>query len=126
MRGKLAFVPGGYGGIGAAVSRALAKAGAKVIVAGRDMTKASRLARQIRGIPLQLDVRASHAPDVVTATAQQRWGRIDVLVNNAGATALLPLAEATAAQINDLFDLNVTAPSVLTKPPPCLSALYPG
>jgi NAD(P)-dependent dehydrogenase (short-subunit alcohol dehydrogenase family) len=40
---------------------------------------------------------------------------VDVLVNNAGAALLLPLAEATGETINDLFDLNVTAPSLLAR-----------
>lgn len=43
----------------------------------------------------------------------QRWGRLDVLVNNAGATAVMPLAEADAQRITDLLALNVTAPSLL-------------
>ncbi|MEV0704164.1 SDR family NAD(P)-dependent oxidoreductase [Saccharopolyspora sp. NPDC050389] len=45
--------------------------------------------------------------------ATSQWGRLDVLVNNAGATKVMPLAETTADGIASLFVLNVTAPSLL-------------
>ena len=59
LKGKTAFVPGGYGGIGAAISRGLAQAGAKVVIAGRDGRKAAALAKKIgrgaRGVALDVD-----------------------------------------------------------------------
>jgi hypothetical protein len=47
--------------------------------------------------------------------AIDRWGRVNVLVNNAGATAMIPLAEITGPRIAELFALNVTAPSLLAR-----------
>ncbi|MFF9458586.1 SDR family NAD(P)-dependent oxidoreductase [Streptomyces flaveolus] len=47
--------------------------------------------------------------------AIERWGHLDALVNNAGATRMMPLAETTAAGISALFELNVTAPSLLAR-----------
>lgn len=44
-----------------------------------------------------------------------RWGQVDVLVNNAGATKVMPLADTTDAGVRELFDLNVTAPSLLAQ-----------
>lgn len=49
---------------------------------------------------------------VSVATAVDWWGRLDVLVNNAGTTAVMPLAETERSVITGLFDLNVTAPSM--------------
>jgi NAD(P)-dependent dehydrogenase (short-subunit alcohol dehydrogenase family) len=80
LKGQVAFVPGGYGGIGAEVCRTLAAAGAKVIVAGRDLAKARKLAKEIRGIPLHLDVR-----DAASIEAGLKpFRRIDIFVNCAG------------------------------------------
>ncbi|HEX3792090.1 MAG TPA: SDR family oxidoreductase [Pseudonocardiaceae bacterium] len=61
------------------------------------------------------DLCAEGAPDAVVRAAVDHWGTVDVLVNNAGATAVLPLAEATATGIENLFRLNVTAPSLLAR-----------
>jgi NAD(P)-dependent dehydrogenase (short-subunit alcohol dehydrogenase family) len=51
----------------------------------------------------------------VIRTAVQRWGRLDHLINNAGATAVMPLAEAEKQTIVDLLALNVVAPSLLAR-----------
>lgn len=59
------------------------------------------------------DLCATDTPREVIAAAAARWGRLDVLVNNAGATNVMPLAQTTADGITGLFDLNVTAPSLL-------------
>jgi NAD(P)-dependent dehydrogenase (short-subunit alcohol dehydrogenase family) len=82
LKGKTAFVPGGYGAIGAAICRGLAAAGARVVVAGRDGRKAAALAgklgRGARGVELDVeDVDAIRA-----AVAGQP--RIDILVNCVG------------------------------------------
>ena len=82
LRGRTAFVPGGYGGIGAAISRGLAKAGAKVVIAGRDGTKARELAKRIgrgaRGVGLDVE----DVPAIRDAVDGIR--RVDILVNCVG------------------------------------------
>jgi NADP-dependent 3-hydroxy acid dehydrogenase YdfG len=62
---------------------------------------------------LPLDLCEEGAADTVVATAVEWWGRIDILVNNAGVTAVMPLADTDRSVITRLFDLNVTAPSML-------------
>ncbi|MEV4410803.1 SDR family oxidoreductase [Catellatospora sp. NPDC049609] len=109
-------VTGAGSGIGRATALAFARHGAHVLAVGRRLDALEETARRHGGIvPLALDVRAPHAPDAVAAAAEQHWGRLDVLVNNAGAAALIPLAQVTAGQITELFDLNVTAPSLLAR-----------
>jgi len=107
-------VTGAGSGIGRAAAIAFAGAGARVLGVGRRLDALEDTARRHPGIAvLAADVRADGAPQAVVDAAVERLGRVDVLVNNAGAIAPMPLAEADARRIGDLFDLNVTAPSLL-------------
>jgi NAD(P)-dependent dehydrogenase (short-subunit alcohol dehydrogenase family) len=105
LRGKVAFVPGGYGGLGVAVCRALAAEGAKVIVAGRSLAKASALARRIRGAAVQLDVR--EPADIENALKPVR--RIDILVNCAGVQREQALDDVTEAAWDEVVGTNLKA-----------------
>lgn len=111
MKGRIAFVPGGYGGIGEAVCRALAKAGAKVIVAGRDFSKASRLARSIRGTPLALDVTKV---DLIEK-ALKPFPRIDLFVNCAGVSREETIDEVSEAAWDEVLGTNLKAAMFLAQ-----------
>ncbi len=111
MKRKLALVAGGYGGIGAAICRGLAKAGAKVIVAGRDLRKASSLARKIKGEALQLDVRDT--PSIETALKPFR--RIDLFVNCAGVSREETLDNVTEAAWDEVLGTNLKAAMFLAQ-----------
>ena len=111
MKGKLALVAGGYGGIGVAICRGLAKAGAKVIVAGRDLRKASSLARKIKGEALQLDVRDT--PSIETALKPFR--RIELFVNCAGVSREETLDEVSEAAWDEVLDTNLKAAMFLAQ-----------
>lgn len=89
LHGQAAIVTGASRGIGAATARALAGAGAAVVLAARATDEIGALAAEIRAAggsaePVRCDV--SRYPDVVQAveTCRERFGRIDILVNNAG------------------------------------------
>ncbi|MDA0563519.1 SDR family oxidoreductase [Streptomonospora sp. S1-112] len=112
--GRVAIVTGAGSGIGRATAIALARAGARVLGVGRRPEALQATAAQHPGIEIHpADLRSAHAPAEVAEAAVAAWGRIDLLVNNAGATAMMPLADTEAARVNDLFALNVTAPSLL-------------
>jgi NAD(P)-dependent dehydrogenase (short-subunit alcohol dehydrogenase family) len=111
LKGKLALVAGGYGGIGAAICRGLAKAGAKVIVAGRDLRKASSLARNIKGEALQLDVRDT--PSIERALKPFR--RIDLFVNCAGVSREQTLDQVSEAAWDEVLDTNLKAAMFLAQ-----------
>ncbi|MGA4844654.1 SDR family NAD(P)-dependent oxidoreductase [Streptomyces sp. G45] len=112
--GLVAIVTGAGSGIGRATAVALAESGARVLGVGRRQAALAETARAHDGIAvLPVDVRADGAAGRVVSTAVQRWGRLDLLVNNAGAASLMSLADTDHATITDLFDLNVTAPSLL-------------
>ena len=111
LKGKIAFVPGGYGGIGEAVCRALSKAGAKVIVAGRDFRKASSLAKKIKGKALQLDARDT--PSIETALKPFR--RIDLFVNCAGVSREETLDRVSEAAWDEVLGTNLKAAMFLAQ-----------
>lgn len=110
------IVTGAGSGIGRATAVAFAQAGAYVLGVGRREANLRDTANRHPAItPFVADICADGAPAAVINEAIGRWGRIDVLVNNAGATAIIPLAEITGARIAELFTLNVTAPSLLAR-----------
>lgn len=114
--GKVAIITGAGSGIGRATALAFAHAGAHVLGIGRrtDALKATAAAHP--GIEIHsADLRDPGAAHDIIATATNRWDRVDVLVNNAGATRMMPLADTTADGIDNLFSLNVTAPSLLAR-----------
>jgi NAD(P)-dependent dehydrogenase (short-subunit alcohol dehydrogenase family) len=114
--GKVVIVTGAGSGIGRATARAFARAGAQVLGAGRREDALAETAAGHTGIVAHsADVCGPDAPTRVVDAAIGRWGRLDVLVNSAGATKMMPLAETTAEGVAGLFDLNVTAPSLLAR-----------
>lgn len=114
--GRVVIITGAGSGIGRAAAFAFAHAGAHVLGVGRRQNALDATAGQHRGIAvLASDISAEGAADTVVQAAIDHWGAVDVLVNNAGATAMMPLAEVTEARISELFRLNVTAPSLLAR-----------
>ncbi|WP_238009852.1 SDR family oxidoreductase [Dactylosporangium sp. AC04546] len=114
LTGQVVIVTGAGSGIGRAAAHAFADSGAHVLGVGRRKDALEETAAdRPRITPHPADLLTADTPQEVIDAAIERWGHLDVLVNNAGATRLMPLAETTAAGIAALFDLNVTAPSLL-------------
>lgn len=108
------IVTGAGSGIGRAAALAFAAAGADVLGVGRRAEPLAEVAaRQPRVVPFVADVRVGEAPTAIVAAAVNRWGKVDVLVNNAGVFAAMSLAETDARRVRDVFDTNVVAPSLL-------------
>src|SRR4051812_10774993 len=89
LRGRVAYVPGGYGGIGEAVAWGLAMAGARVAVSGRSFDKAEALAARLRGNGLDAIGLAMDAHSVADIRASvdavaERFGALDLLINCVG------------------------------------------
>lgn len=111
---KVIIVTGGSSGIGRAAARRFAQQDNKVLITGRRPEPIHTTAAEHANIVgLVADV-ASPKDAVRTITeAIDRWGRLDALINNAGAGAIMPLAEATVERITDIFSVNVVGPSLL-------------
>lgn len=114
LKGKVALVTGGAGGIGSAICRKLASDGASVIITyNRSRDKAERLARQLSGdthLVQQAPVDNSNAQAQLAQAITEKYGKLDILVNNAGIT--MPVAHddldsLTDNIIDDIFRVNV-------------------
>ncbi|SEE36309.1 SDR family NAD(P)-dependent oxidoreductase [Streptomyces sp. KS_5] len=111
---RTVVITGAGSGIGRASAIAFAQAGAHVLAVGRRTDALEETAAESPRIAVHpADIRVPGAAEEVVRVAIDRWGHLDVLVNNAGATKVMPLADTTAESIAALFDLNVTAPSLL-------------
>ncbi|HEX5087370.1 MAG TPA: SDR family oxidoreductase [Nocardioides sp.] len=116
--GKVAIVTGAGSGIGAATARRLVERGDRVLLVGRD---AERLARAHRVLGtgatdvLAVDLTTERAGETVLGAALDRWGRVDVLVNNAGINRAGDFATLSMRDFDDIFAVNVRAPYALTR-----------
>ena len=114
LSGKVAFVTGASRGIGEAIARRLAEEGASVALAGRDQAACQKHAAEIQGkggdaMAVACDVLDSGSVEKAISAAVQRWGRIDVLVNNAGLGGATPLDDPDDRRWDAIVATNLTA-----------------
>jgi NAD(P)-dependent dehydrogenase (short-subunit alcohol dehydrogenase family) len=114
LRDKVAIVTGGASGIGKAISLAFAREGARVAVVDIDERKAREAAAQIatsgEAIAVRTDVTDSTSVNQMARDVEQRFGRIDILVNNVGVRITKPFLEHTDADWNVMIATNLTGP----------------
>lgn len=115
LAGRIALVTGASRGIGRAVALALSAAGAHVVISARRPSALEDLDDEIQdrggtSTLLELDLRQFDKVDAIGPTLYQRWGRLDILVGNAGVLGpLSPLNHVTEAAWREVMDINVTA-----------------
>ncbi|KHK99829.1 3-hydroxybutyrate dehydrogenase [Microbacterium mangrovi] len=108
LEGRTALITGAASGIGAACARALSGAGAHVVVADRDAEGAARIAAEVGGEALVVDLAD------LDALAERSFDA-DILVNNAGIQTVAPIVEFDPVVFRRMLDLMVTAPFLLTR-----------
>ncbi|MDE2378447.1 glucose 1-dehydrogenase [Bradyrhizobium sp.] len=124
LRGRVAIVTGGNGGIGLGMARGLADAGADIAVVGRNETKSAAAVedlrkRGVKAIAVAADVTDKAAVDAMVARVAAELGRIDVLVNNAGMSIRKPTHTLELDEWRTVLDTNLTSAFL------CSKAAYP-
>ena len=113
LAGRTAIITGGGRGIGAGITQRFAEEGAKVAIVQRNSPPEAMLNERIIFVPADL----SNSRDIATAvaTAVERFGGLDILVNNAGIMFEKTVDEMTEADWDQMMDINLKAPFLLTK-----------
>jgi gluconate 5-dehydrogenase len=115
LDGRVAIVTGGTGGIGSRLCEALSRVGARVVVHGRDESRAAAVVEQLRGegaeaIGSVADLTVRADADRMVDEAMAAYGRVDVIVNTVGGgagTALYPAEAYPEAEWDRILDLNL-------------------
>lgn len=115
LAGRVIAVTGASSGLGAQMSAALARAGAHVVVAARRLDRLQELAERIDGTPVAVDVTDDGDRRRLIATAVERYGRLDGLVNNAGWSNPGPASRATVEDLRRHLEINLVAPFALAQ-----------
>jgi len=115
--GRVAIVTGAARGLGRAAAARLYELGASVAVNVRDIDRAEEVAHSLgdRAFAVPGDVAAAGKPDDIARRTLERFGRIDILVNNAAMAETTRFGDLTAEQWREALEVNLTAPFLLTK-----------
>ncbi len=124
LSGRVALVTGGNGGIGLGMAQGLAAAGANVVIAGRNKAKADKALAELKAVDpkadfIEIDVLREESCRAAVQAVAAKFGRLDILINNAGTSVRKPPEELTAADWHLVMDTNVTSAFL------CSQAVYP-
>lgn len=127
LNDQVAIVTGAASGLGRAIARRFARAGARVVVADLDGGAAAETAREIdddpkRAIGIAMDVTDERAVDAGVASVASRFGHIDVLVSNAGIQIVHPLEEFSYAEWKKLMAIHLDGAFLTTRA--CIPHMY--
>lgn len=120
LTGKVAIITGASSGLGAQFARALAQRGADVVLLARRLEKLNGVAEEIKNfghevLPIVCDV--TKKDDIKNAVDKtvEKFGKIDILINNAGTCDIVPTAELTEESWHKVVDVNLEAVVFMTK-----------
>ena len=112
LRGKVILITGASSGIGEATARHLAHRGHRVVLGARRTDRLEKLATEIRAAGGSVEYRSLDVTDLIDTKAfadfaQEQYGRIDVMINNAGVMPLSPLHELKIDEWNQMINVNI-------------------
>jgi NADP-dependent 3-hydroxy acid dehydrogenase YdfG len=114
INNAVVLVTGASSGIGAATARSASRAGAKVVLLARREDRIRKLAEELgEALPVRCDVTDAAQIASAVQAAKDRFGRIDVLVNNAGQGSMGTIGEIDRDNFRALLNLNVVAPLLM-------------
>ena len=114
LKGRVAVVTGGNGGIGLGMGRGLAEAGAAVVVAARNREKSLRAVAELRALgaeadAIEVDVADESSVEALVKATVARFARLDILVNNAGINIRKPPHHLALAEWEQVLGTNLTS-----------------
>ena len=120
LQDHVAIVTGGGTGIGKAISEALARSGAHVVVCSRKMEHLEPAAKKVeelgrQSLAIACDVRKEEQVKEVVEQTAKKFGRLDILVNNAGASFVCPVEDLSLNGWNAIFGINATGTFLFSK-----------
>jgi len=125
LRGKVAIVTGGNGGIGKGIADGLASAGSDIVVAARNEAKTAEAVRDIkekfgvRALGLKVDVRQEESIQAGVKQVLDEFGKINILVNNAGVNIRHMPQDYAVAEWDEIMEINLRGAFL------CAKAVYP-
>jgi NAD(P)-dependent dehydrogenase (short-subunit alcohol dehydrogenase family) len=120
LTGEVAYLPGGYGGIGEAIAWGMAINGATVVIGGRNGDKSQSLATQIKDAGFKASARTIDVTSVSEISASvdsivEEFGKLDILMNCVGIQIEQPLLEVTEEAFDDVYEVNLKASMFLAQ-----------
>jgi 3-oxoacyl-[acyl-carrier protein] reductase len=115
--GRVAIITGAARGLGRAAAERLYERGASVVLNVRDRERAEAVTRALgeRALAVPGDITAASMPDDIVRRTLDRFGRVDILINNAAVARSTRFAELSAKEWRETMEVNLTAPFLLTK-----------
>lgn len=124
LENKVVLITGSSRGIGNAIAREFVREKARVVVCGSRLESATKSAEEIKKdfnvdddhlLPVGLNVKDTEDIKRVVSEVINKWGRIDVLINNAGITSNVSLLDSTDEEFREMFDINFFGVVSLTR-----------
>ena len=120
LKGKVAIVTGGGRGIGKHIATGLAEAGADIVIASRKLENLEKTAKEletlgVKILPVQCDMAVKEDIDNLVDTTMKEFGKINILVNNAGVTWGAPTLDFPLDKWDKVFEVNVRGVWILTQ-----------
>lgn len=124
LENKVVMITGSSRGIGNAIARQFVREKARVVVCGSRLESATKSAEEIKKdfnvdddhlLPVGLNVKDTEDIKRVVSEVINKWGRIDVLINNAGITSNVSLLDSTDEEFREMFDINFFGVVSLTR-----------